>query len=79
MVRALPMQEICRAGVGSLDPDDPWKEGMVTHSTIHAWRIPWTGARGLLSTGLQIDTTEVTEHACNHQLYKYFPYTYSYF
>ena len=21
---------------------DPWEEGMVTHSSILAWRIPWT-------------------------------------
>ena len=23
-----------------------WEEGMATHSTVHAWRIPWTEASG---------------------------------
>ena len=26
----------------SLGWEDPLKKGMATHSTIHAWRIPWT-------------------------------------
>ena len=41
-------------GVQSLDQEDPLKEGMITHSSIHAWRIPWTEeSRRLESTGLQ--------------------------
>ena len=28
--------------VQSLHQEDPLKEGMATHSTILAWRIPWT-------------------------------------
>ena len=28
--------------VRSLDWEDPLEEGMVTHSNILAWRIPWT-------------------------------------
>ena len=28
--------------VQSLDPDDPLEEGMATHSSTLAWRIPWT-------------------------------------
>ena len=33
---------------------DLWVGGMVTHSSILAWRIPWTGEPGRLqSTGLQ--------------------------
>ena len=40
VVKALPaMQEI---EVQALDQDDPLEEGMVTHSSILAWRIPWT-------------------------------------
>ena len=26
----------------SLDQEDPLEEGMATHSSILAWRIPWT-------------------------------------
>ena len=32
------MQEI---GVQSLGQEDPLEEGMATHSSILAWRIPW--------------------------------------
>ena len=41
-------------GVQSLDQEDPLKEGMITHSSIQAWRIPWTEeSRRLESIGLQ--------------------------
>ena len=34
--------------------EDPLEEGMVTHSSILAWRIPWAEQPGRLqSTGLQ--------------------------
>ena len=34
--------------------EDPLEEGMTTHSSILAWRIPWTEEpSGLQSTGLQ--------------------------
>ena len=28
--------------IRSLGWEDPLEKGMATHSTIHAWRIPWT-------------------------------------
>ena len=34
-----PMQE---SQVQSLGWEDPLEEGMATHSSILAWRIPWT-------------------------------------
>ena len=44
MVKNLPaMQEIW---VGSLDSEDPLEKGMGTHSSILAWRIPWTEEPG---------------------------------
>ena len=40
--------------VPSLDQEDPLVRGMATHSSILAWRIPWTEEPGRLqSTGLQ--------------------------
>ena len=44
----------------SLVWEDPLEEGMATHSSILAWRIPWTEDPGRLqSTGLtESDTTE---------------------
>ena len=38
----------------SLDQEDPLEKEMVTHSSILAWRIPWTEEPGgLQSTGSQ--------------------------
>ena len=52
MVKNLPaMQE---TQVRSLGQDDPLEEGMATHSSILAWRIPWTEEPGgLWSMGLE--------------------------
>ena len=53
----LPMQETKETGLQSLGPDDPLEEGMATHSSILAWRIPWTEEPGRLqSIGSQSQT-----------------------
>ena len=45
--------------------EDAWEEGMATHCSVLAWRIPWTKEPGgLRSMGSQRDVTEVTEHTC---------------
>ena len=36
-----------------LGGDDPLEKGMATHSSILAWRIPWTEPGGLQSMGLE--------------------------
>ena len=36
--------------VGSLGQKDPLEKGTATHSSILAWRIPWTEVSGRLST-----------------------------
>ena len=36
--------------VQSLDLEDPLKKGMATHSSILAWRIPWTEEPGGLQS-----------------------------
>ena len=38
----LPMQGTQEKLVQSLSWKDPLQEEMATHSSIHAWRIPWT-------------------------------------
>ena len=52
MVKNLPaMQE---TQVLSLGREDPLEEGMTTHPSFLAWRIPWTEEPGgLQSMGLQ--------------------------
>ena len=42
----LPMQEMQETQVQSLDQEDPLEEGMATHSSVLAWRIPGTGEPG---------------------------------
>ena len=45
--------------VGSLAWVDPLEKERTTHSSILAWRIPWTEEPGgLQSTGSQSDKTE---------------------
>ena len=64
-VKNLPvMQEIQETWVQFLSWEDPLGEGMATHSSILAWRIPWTEEPGgYCSQGRkELDTTEVTEH-----------------
>ena len=36
--------------VQSLGGEDPLEKGMATHSSILAWRIPWTGEPGGLQS-----------------------------
>ena len=51
--------------VQSLGQEDPLKEGMGTHSSVLAWRIPCTIVVGYSPLGCkELDTTEVTQHAC---------------
>ena len=48
------MQEI---QVLSLGQEDPLEEGVATHSSILAWRIPWTEEPGgIQSMGLESQT-----------------------
>ena len=48
------MQETQETQVQSLSQEDPLEEGMATHSSILAWRLPWTEEpEGLQSMGLQ--------------------------
>ena len=55
-VKNLPiMQEI---GVQSLGQEDPPEKRMATHSSILAWRIPWTEEPG----GLQFIGSQRVRH-----------------
>ena len=57
-IKHLPAMQETR--VRSLGWEDPLKKEMATHSSILAWRIPWTEEPGgLQSIGSQeLDTTE---------------------
>ena len=48
------MQEMWETWVQSLSQEDPLEEEIATHSSILAWKIPWTEEPGgLQSTGSQ--------------------------
>ena len=51
--------------VRPLGQEDHLEEGMASHSSTLAWRIPWTEEPGGLRVA-ESDTTEVTEHAHMH-------------
>ena len=54
----LPMQETQKTGVWSLGGEDPLEEETATHSSIFAWRIPWTEEPG----GLQSKESQIVGH-----------------
>ena len=43
-----PIAGDVRCNVRSLSQEDPLEEGMAAHSSILAWRIPWTEEPGWL-------------------------------
>ena len=50
--------------IRSLGQEDPLEEGMATHSSIFAWKIPQTEEPGGLQPKgrKELDMTEVTQH-----------------
>ena len=52
------MQEIKEMQVQALGQEDPLEEGMATHSSVLAWRIPWTEE----PDGLQFTWSQRVEH-----------------
>ena len=55
--------------VQSLGQEDPLEEEMVTHSSMLAWKIPWTETLGGLYSPWdckELDRTEATEHTHKH-------------
>ena len=63
------MQEMQEMWAGSLGQEDPLEEEMATHSSILAWKIPWTEQPGRLQSMVHkgLDTTEC-EHTHTHTL-----------
>ena len=51
--------------VRSLGQEDPLQEEMATHSSIFAWRIPWTEEVGRLHSPWGCKELDTTEHTAN--------------
>ena len=59
------MQEMQETWVQYLGQEDPLEKGMTAHSSILAWRIPWTEEPGELQTiGLQKIEHNWSDLAC---------------
>ena len=56
MVRNLPTMN--ETQIPSLGWEDPLEKGMATHSSILAWRIPWTEEPGGLPWSLKSQTRQ---------------------
>ena len=72
VVKDLPvMQETQETQFRSLGQEDPLKEGMATHSSILAWRIPWTEEPSTLQfMGSQrVGHDWVTKHRYKSKIY----------
>ena len=66
MVKNLPANAGDAGDIRSLGWEGPLKEGIATHSSILAWRIPWTEEpSGLLSIGSQRVRHDGSNLACN--------------
>ena len=72
LVKNLP--EIQETLVQSLGWKDPLEKGQASHSSIPAWRIPWTEEPGLVGYCPQghkeSDTTEATEDSRAQRLFE---------
>ena len=69
MVRNLP--EMQGPWVQSLGQGDPLEEGMATHSSILAWRIPWTEEPG----GCKESDTAANNSTPSARMYNTLPHT----
>ena len=58
------MQEMKETQIWSLSQEDPLEKEMATHSSILAWRIPWTEEpdTGYNPWGRRVRPDWVTEH-----------------
>ena len=60
MVKNLPVMQ--ETWVQSMGQEDPLEKGMVTHSSILAWRIPWTKPVPQSMGSKELDMTERLTH-----------------
>ena len=70
------MQEVQETQVQSLGQEDPLEEGIATHSSILAWKIPWTEEpSGLQSMAFQDLATKPPEESVGCSLWDHNSWT----
>ena len=66
------MQELQETEVQSLGQEDPLEEGIATHSSILAWKIPWTEEpSSLQSIASQRVRHDWSTHTCAMYYHKF--------
>ena len=55
--------------VQSLGQEDPLEEDMATHSSILAWRIPWTEESSRLQSLHSQSGRQLSDRICMHKVY----------
>ena len=55
------LSAVQETGVRSLGWEDPLEEGMATHSSILAWRIPWTAWQAIVHGVVRVGHDLVTK------------------
>ena len=67
------MQELQETQVQCLGQEDPLEEGIATHASVLAWRIPWTELPGQLQRlGLPKVGYKSSHLACLYIKYSFF-------
>ena len=61
------MQEMLETRVRPLRGGDPLEEGMATHSSVLAWRIPWREEPGKLEKS-QTQLKRLSMHSKRHKV-----------
>ena len=60
------MQEPQETWIQSPGREDPLEEGMATHASVLAWRMPWTECRVGYGHRVAKSWTRVSAHTCTH-------------
>ena len=68
-VKNLPAMQ--KARVPSLGQEDPLEKGMATHSSILAWRIPWTEEPGGLHSPCGCKELDMSEQLIHTHTFKF--------
>ena len=67
VVKNLPVNGDVRDASSTLSREDPLEESMAIHSSILAWRIPWTGIWQAVAHGVTKSWTRLSDQVQHTQ------------
>ena len=65
------MQEMQETRIWSLDWEEPLEREMATHSSIPAWKIPWTTVHGVAKSQTWLSADARTHTSKLYNIHKY--------